>query len=181
MIPTASRPGTGPLVAAIVAAALVLGGCSRDTDDLDAYIKDIHDRPARALEPVPEPEPARSHRYPDLDIRNPFAPLSFAEPDDDGDDMADGPTPDRDRPREPLEEFPLDSMRMTGILEQDGSRWALIRDPGGTVHRVQEGNYLGENHGEIKRITEQRVDILELVPAQDGGWRERDASLTTRE
>ncbi|SEO89869.1 pilus assembly protein PilP [Aquisalimonas asiatica] len=178
---TASRLHPMHMAAVIALMALVLGGCSRDTDDLDEYIEDIHDRPARALEPVPEPEPARSHRYPDLDIRNPFAPLSFAEPDDDGDDAADGPTPDRDRPREPLEAFALDSMRMTGILEQDGSRWALIRDPSGTVHRVQEGNYLGENHGEIKRITEQRVDILELVPAQDGGWRERDASLTTRE
>lgn len=178
---TASRLRPEILAVLVLAASLAIGGCSRDTDDLDSYIDEIHDRPARALEPVPEPEPARSHRYPDLDIRNPFAPLSFAEPDDDGDDVADGPTPDRDRPTEPLEEFALDSMRMTGILEQDGSRWALIRDPSGTVHRVQEGNYLGENHGEIKRITEQRVDILELVPAQDGGWREREASLTTRE
>ena len=165
----------------LVAGSLILSGCGRDTDDLEAYIEETHARPGQPLESVPEPEPARSHRYPDLEIRDPFAQLSFAEPEEEADDVADGPSPDQDRPREPLEDYPLDSMRMTGILEQDGARWALIRDPDGTIHRVREGNYLGQNHGEIQEITEQRVNIVELVPAENGGWREREASLTTRE
>lgn len=178
-----SRPvnTSGLILTLLAAGSILLAGCTQDTDDLEAYIEETHARPAQPLDPVPEPEPARSHRYPDFDIRDPFAQLSFAEPEDETEDVADGPTPDRDRAREPLERFELDSMRMTGILEQDGQRWALIRDPGGTIHRVQEGNYLGQNHGEIQQITEQRVDVLELVPAQEGGWREREASLTTRE
>lgn len=172
---------TGASVVLLTLVAMALAGCSRDTDDLDAYIEAIHQRPAAELDPVPEPEPTRSHRYPELDMRDPFQRLSFAEPDDTQEETADGPSPDRDRPREPLERFPLDSMRMTGILEQDDTRWALIRDPNGTIHRVREGNYLGQNHGEIRNISERRVEVLELVRAQGGGWREREASLTTRE
>ena len=176
-----SRRLPGFSVLLMAATAMILVGCYRDTDDLEESIAETHARPAQPLDPVPEPETPRSHRYPDMDIRDPFAQLSFADPEEEEEDVADGPSPDADRPTEPLEQYPLDSMRMTGILEQDGGRWALIRDPGGTIHRVQEGNYLGENHGEIKNITEQRVEILELVPAQEGGWREREASLTTRE
>lgn len=181
MQPTSALLRSGRALALLVAAGLALGGCVRDTDDLEAYIEETKQRPARPLDPVPEPEPARSHRYPEFDIRDPFAQLSFAEPEAESEDVASGPTPDRDRPQEPLEQFPLDGLRMAGTLEQNGSRWALIRDPGGTIHRVQEGNYLGQNYGEIQRITEQRVSILELVPAQEGGWREREAALTTRE
>ncbi|WP_290650060.1 pilus assembly protein PilP [Aquisalimonas sp.] len=173
---------TGARVALLALAAMVLAGCYRDTDDLEAYIEETRQRPAPALDPVPEPEPARSHRYPDLDIRDPFQRLSFAQSDDERNQAADdGPRPDQQRPREPLEEFPLDSMRMAGSLEQGGARWGLVRDPSGRIHRVQEGNYLGKNHGEIKHITEQRIEVLELTPAPGGGWREREASLTTRE
>lgn len=178
---TSTRTPAVIAVTLVAAAGLLLSGCSRDTDDLEAYIEEVRARPARQLDPVPEPEPARSHRYPEMDIRDPFAELSFAEPEPDQAEASDGPSPDPDRPREPLEEFPLDSLKMAGILERDGQRWALIRDPDGTIHRVQEGNYLGQNHGEILTITEQRVEILELVRGQDGGWREREASLTTRE
>lgn len=169
---------------ALAAAGLALAGCSQDTSELDEYIEEVRSRPAQPLDPVPEPEPARSHEYPEdvASIRNPFNSLDFGEPEEDEQQtVADGPSPDEDRPSEPLEEFPLDSLRMAGILERDGERWALIRDPEGVIHRVQEGNYLGQNYGEIQTITEQRVELVELVPAEQGGWREREAALTTEE
>lgn len=168
----------------LAAASLALAACSQDTSELEDYIEDVRSRPAQPLDPVPEPEPARSHEYPEdvASIRNPFSSIDFGEPEEEAQQApAGGPAPDEDRPREPLESFPLDSLSMAGILERDGERWALIQDPDGVIHRVQEGNYLGQNYGEIRTITEQRVELVELVPAEQGGWREREAALTTEE
>jgi len=85
--------------------------------------------------------------------------------------------PDLNRPREPLEEYPLDSLRMVGILELKGTRWALIKTPDETIHRVRVGNYMGQNHGRITRITETQVDLIEIVPDGLGGWMERKAQV----
>ena len=178
---TPSTPARSVLLL-LLGSSIGIAGCTgKNDDDLDAYIHDVNARPAEPLDPVPEPEPARSYRYPETGVDDPFEQIAFGQPDDDDADVADGPAPDPDRPREPLERFALDSLRMSGILERDGNRWALIRDSGGTVHRVRTGNYIGENHGEIKRITENRVEIVELVPAQEGGWREREVTLRTRD
>lgn len=92
-----------------------------------------------------------------------------------------GVKPDFDRPRESLEEFPLDSLRMVGTLEQHESNWALINDTDGTIHRVQAGNYAGQNYGKITRVTEFEVELTEIIPDGIGGWMERPATIAISE
>ncbi len=89
--------------------------------------------------------------------------------------------PDRNRNREELEAHPLDSLRMVGTIEKDGGTWAIISASDGTIHRVQEGNYMGQNHGQILSIDEFSVVLREIVPDGLGGWREREASLVLPE
>jgi type IV pilus assembly protein PilP len=57
----------------------------------------------------------------------------------------------------------------------------LINDTEGTIHRVQLGNYAGQNHGKITRITEFEVELTEIVPDGIGGWIERQASIAISE
>jgi len=59
--------------------------------------------------------------------------------------------------------------------------WGLVRDPEGTIHRVQPGNYAGENHGKIVSVSETRIDIVELVADGLSGWVNRDAQLAMAE
>ena len=92
-----------------------------------------------------------------------------------------GIKPDFDRPTEPLEEFPLDSLRMVGTLEQREDQWALINDTDGTIHRVQPGNYAGQNHGKIIRITDFEIELTEIIPDGIGGWVERQSSIAISE
>lgn len=61
------------------------------------------------------------------------------------------------RRREPLEEFPLDTLRMVGILERNQERWGLVQTRDGTVHRLKVGNYIGQNYGKIVAISEQEI------------------------
>jgi type IV pilus assembly protein PilP len=66
---------------------------------------------------------------------------------------------------------------MTGTLEQDNIVWALIKDSENKIHRVSAGNYVGKNDGRILRITEDKVELTEIVQDGPGAWREQQAFL----
>jgi type IV pilus assembly protein PilP len=53
----------------------------------------------------------------------------------------------------------------------------LIKDPGGVIHRVRSGEYMGQNYGHITAISEDHIDLVELVSNGNGGWMERPASI----
>ena len=92
-----------------------------------------------------------------------------------------GISPVADRPQEPLEEFPLDSLRMVGTLERNEDSWALIKASDDTIHRIKPGNYIGQNHGKIISVNEYAVDLTEIIPDGMGGWMERHASVALSE
>jgi type IV pilus assembly protein PilP len=96
---------------------------------------------------------------------------------DEDEDKEDLLSPDKTRPRQPLEAFSLDSLRMVGVLQQGDSLWGLIEDPKQVVHRVQVGNYMGQNEGAITGITEGEIFLVEIIPDGVGGYIERDASI----
>jgi type IV pilus assembly protein PilP len=85
--------------------------------------------------------------------------------------------PDLNRHREALEEFPLDGLKMVGYLQQGKESYAIIRSPDNKLHRVKVGNYLGQNFGQIKAITENEVQINEVIQDSAGDWSERMSSL----
>jgi len=75
----------------------------------------------------------------------------------------------------------IDSLKMVGLLQQKSQTWGLVRDPDGTIHRVQPGNFAGQNHGRIVTVGENRIDIIELVPDGLSGWVNREAVLAMAE
>lgn len=162
----------------------MLIGCSADpTADLEEYARITKSQQKSSIEPLPEFKPYESFTYQAADLRDPFTAPEFShvQPSTQTTASNNGITPDFDRPSEPLEEFPLDSLRMVGTLEQHESHWALINDTDGTIHRVEPGNYAGQNHGKITRITEYEVELTEIVPDGIGGWMERQASIAISE
>ncbi|MEF9942780.1 MAG: pilus assembly protein PilP [Burkholderiaceae bacterium] len=88
--------------------------------------------------------------------------------------------PDLDRRREPLESFPLDQLKMVGMLRQGGANVALI-DAAGQTYMVRMGHYLGQNFGRIKQITETETSLNEIVQDAAGEWVERPAKLELQE
>ena len=158
--------------------------CSSDpTSDLEEYVQITKSQQKSSIEPLPEFKPYESFAYQATDLRDPFTAPTFShqQPTDGPVSSNNGIKPDFDRPTEPLEEFPLDSLRMVGTLEQHEDHWALINDTDGTIHRVQPGNHAGQNHGKITRITEYEVELTEIVPDGIGGWVERQASIAISE
>jgi type IV pilus assembly protein PilP len=177
-----SHPFRSLLLAVAVTA---LAGCSSDpTTDLAEYVKQVNNQQRSDIEPLPEFKPYESFTYAATDLRDPFTVPAFSHQQAavaSNKPVSSGIKPDFERPTEPLEEFPLDSLRMVGTMEQFEDNWALINDTDGTIHRVQPGNYAGQNHGKITRITEFEVELTEIVPDGIGGWIERQASIAISE
>ena len=162
----------------------LLAACSGNpTSDLEDYVQTTKSQQKSSIEPLPEFKPYESFAYQATDLRDPFTAPSFShvQPSSQIASSNNGIKPDFARPTEPLEEFPLDSLRMVGTLEQHEDHWALINDTDGTIHRVEPGNYAGQNHGKITRITEHEVELTEIVPDGIGGWMERQASIAISE
>jgi type IV pilus assembly protein PilP len=165
------------------AAALLLlvaafaGGCADDgMRDLHAFVEEVKARPAGPIKPVPEIKPAETYTYAAANRRDPFAPEKpDAEPTQQT--TTGGPRPDPNRRREELEQFPLDTLRMVGTLEQNEETWALVQSKDKTIYRVQAGNHLGQNDGRITRITEEKIELTELIPDGSGGYLERQATV----
>ena len=76
-----------------------------------------------------------------------------------------------------LEGFPLDSLKFVGTIEKDGTTWGLITAPDKAIYRVQVGNHMGRNYGEIMSLNESTILLKEVIPNGSGGWVEREASL----
>ena len=86
--------------------------------------------------------------------------------------------PDATRPKEYLENFSLDSLRLGGSMQKPEEEiFAIVVDPDEASHYVQNGNYVGKNHGRITAISETRIDIVEIVPDGHGDWVERPRAL----
>lgn len=91
-----------------------------------------------------------------------------------------GLRPDLERRREPLENYPLDTLKMVGTLEKPGLSYALI-EVDRTVYQIKTGNYMGQNFGIVTRISETAVDLKEIVQDASGEWVERKVKLELQE
>ena len=157
--------------------AVVLVGCSAPgMRDLEDFVEQVKARPPTPIPPLPQVRQAESFEYVPADRRDPFVPGLEGES---GPQVADlsGPRPDPNRRKEELENYSLDNLRMVGTLAQQAEQWALVQTSEGTIHRVQSGNFMGRNHGKIIRISEQKIELTELVPNGGGGWMERQQAV----
>lgn len=153
--------------------ALFLQACSQDVSDLTAFIEQSKTKHVGSVEPIPQFEAYTNFIYSAGELRDPFE-TAFQLEGKESD--VEKPTHNQ-RPREALEHFPLDTLRMVGVLEKGNEKWALIKDPQNKVHPVKINNYLGTNEGQITAISEDRVELLEIVADGMGNYVERNASL----
>jgi type IV pilus assembly protein PilP len=150
-------------------AAIGLAGCTSADNDLQQFIQQTQQQPGGHVEPLPEVKPYETYVYDDQSLRSPFVPS-----------QATGFTSvrlDSKRPREFLEQFSLDTLKMVGTLRIAGGMYGLVQTKDGIVHRVTIGNYMGQNAGRITDISPSKIDLTEIVPDGLGGYMKRPAAL----
>ncbi len=175
--------------AVLLLVAVGLAGCAEsDVDDLRAFVAKVKASKQGRVEPLPEFVPTASFRYSAAGMDDPFISWELkrsrelaARRAEEEVVVSNGLTPDVRRRREPLENYPLDTLRMVGTMTREGEQVVLVKSPDGLISRVSPGNYLGQNHGRVVAIKEDRIELVEIVPDGLGGWLERPASLTLME
>ena len=164
-------------IGCLLCLGLLLGACSSGMEDLEQRVAEVKGRKSQQIEPIPQIKQFETFVYDPAGRRDPFQQV---QPESGG-TVAGGPQPDLNRSREPLEDFPLDALRMQGIIETSKAMFALVKAPDGVIHRVSVGNHMGQNYGEIKAIAETEITLTEIVPDGFGGWVSRPATLALAE
>jgi type IV pilus assembly protein PilP len=163
-------------LAMISAAMLFVAACSDNVSELRQKVAEIKSRPGERVEPLPEIKPYEAFKYDPAGLRSPFVPSVSVKAG-----LTNTVRPDVQRPREFLEQFPLDTLQMVGTLQLKGRQYGLVQGKDGLVHRVQTGNYVGQSDGRITSITNSKISVIELVPDGLGGYIERPAALSLKE
>lgn len=165
----------------VLPAILLLAACGgEEHQDMKNWMaetsKDMHGR----VQPIPEIKPFPIISYDAGDLPEPFNPSKVVPEKRLG---GGGIQPDFDRPREPLEAYPLESLKMVGVMRKDKVLHALIQVDN-TVYQVRPGNHMGQSFGVITSITDAQVSIKELVQdptGQTADWVERIATMQLQE
>jgi len=171
----------GSLLARVLGTTIlvfVVVGCVNDNvSDLQEHIAQIKAKKPPPIPPLPEVKQYDTYVYDETTLRDPFQASVARKVVRSNNNLR----PNLKRQREVLEQFPLDTLSMVGSLEQGGERWALIRAQDGTLYRTKKGRYIGQDYGEIIRVTESEIVLQETVPDGLGGWVRRQATLSVSE
>lgn len=167
---------------AVAVICLSLSACSGDDlGDLREQIRNVHADRKPKVEPLPEIKTQESFVYGATNLSDPFAAGNLNPLAGSGAGGSGVSGPDPNRRKEPLEEFPLDALRMVGTISRANQSFAVIQAPDGSVQRVKEGDHMGQNSGLVTKVTEEKVDLVELVQGPLGDWIEREASVSLLE
>lgn len=158
---------------------LVMVGCSSGDPNVEnrAFMAEIQAKPKGQIAPLPEFEPYTAFTYGAANLRSPFEPPVVVQPKTAAQRKNVGVKPPKDHVREYLERFALSALSMVGTLQQRNETWALVQDNSGGVHRVQVGDFMGSQWGQIESIDDARIDITEIVSDGAGGWLRRPRSI----
>ena len=172
--------GATKLTSLVVAAtALLLGGCTSEEEDIQAWMAQQAKGMRGAVKPLPEIKPFPVVEYDAMGLQTPFSSERIV-PEQRSAGEGSGLKPDLDRRREPLEAYPLESLTMVGVIMQNKQAEALVKVDN-VIHQVRVGNYMGQDFGVVTAISETEVTLRELVEDVNGDWTERSSSLLLQE
>lgn len=164
----------------VVVLCVVLSACSQgEHEDVKAWMNESAKDLMGKVPPLPEIKPFPVVAYDAINLVPPFAP-SRIEPDKRATSTGLGPRPDLNRRREPLEAYPLESLKMVGSLLQGKLKQAVVQADK-AIYQVKAGNYMGQNFGVITGVTETEITLKELVEDSNGDWSERTSKMLLQE
>ena len=160
---------------ALILLTVFLAGCSgEEHSDLKQELNNLSKDLRGKIDPLPVVKPYEPVPYAASDMPDPFGPAKIELVTKSA--SGGGLKPDLNRPKEPLESYPLESLRMVGVLQQSKQTFALVKADT-SLYRVKVGNYLGQNFGLVTSIGENQVQLRELVQDATGDWTERQSTM----
>lgn len=164
----------------MLALAVILSGCSSE-DEVREWMAQAKRQTNAVVPKISEPKIFTPVAYARKDSLDPFNPIKLsAAIAKSRAHSGTGVKPDMERRREPLEQYPLDTVKMVGVLQKPGLTYAILQVDK-AIFQAKVGNYIGQNFGMITEVTETGVDLKEIVQDASGEWVERKARLDLQE
>jgi len=154
---------------------LLLGCAAEEHQDLREWMRDEAKGMKGKVAPLPEITAFPVVAYETETLTPPFAPGKIVTLDVSSDKSA----PDRSRPQQPLEAFPIEDLRVMGIIMAGSVPYALIQTPPPNKPKhVRVGEYMGRSFGKITAITSEAITVIETVKDANGAWVSQERQLS---
>ena len=167
-------------------AGTVLVGCGQSHGDLRQWMNNERQNAKPHVTPIDPPKPYVPLNYTRGGMLDPFDDKGLMRAIGAGGSVGDKATIPTEvlfhmeRRKEPLEAYPLDVMKMVGVLDRKGEQVALVTVDK-LLYQIRLGAYLGQNFGKVTRITEDSVVLQEWATDATGEWIERESTLELQE
>lgn len=146
---------------------LLLGCAAEEHQDLREWMRDEAKGMKGKVAPLPDITAFPVVSYETETLTPPFAPGKIVTLEA----ATDKTAPDRTRPQQPLEIFPIEDLRVIGVILAGTVPYALIQTPPPNKPKhVRVGEYMGRNFGKITAITRDGITVLESVKDANGAW-----------
>lgn len=161
-----------PIILLACMGGVLLTGCSNtEHEDLKEWMREQAQGFKGKVAPLPEIKAFPAVEYNTEKLVAPFSNLKIVT----SEAVADKTAPDRDRQRQPLENFPLEDLRVSGVIIDSKVPWALVQPPPPNKPKhVTVGEFMGQNFGRITQITTDGVTVIETVKDTNGAWTDRE-------
>ncbi len=169
----------------LLLATLTINSCGGD--NIESITSFLTEKSTNELPANNKPVPKRSifiKNHTELKYqRNPFIPFAPVEQLNINNKLTKNHVnqPDTKHVKENLENYPLNTLKVSGTLLFQNELWGLIKATDGMIYRVKAGNYLGTNNGKIISISLKQINIQELFQDQSGAWYPQQAALLLNE
>jgi type IV pilus assembly protein PilP len=160
---------------------LLLAACEEQANStLKQWMEQVRRDMKPQIQALPPAETFTSFQYNAADRADPFDAKKLAAGFGDGMLAGEGLQPDRQRAREPLENYPLESLKMVGSMRRSAQVMGLI-EADKIIYQVRQGSHLGQNYGKVVAIADEAILIDELVQDANGSWLMRRTQIVLQE
>lgn len=160
-----------------LACACLLAGCGdRDAQELRDWMDQVRNQAKVAVPPLQESKTFIPFAYGGKDLPDPFNPNKLLSELARQEKSSSAFMPDMDRRKEALEAYPLDTIKMVGVMQKGNQMYALLQVDR-NYYQVRTGQHLGQNFGLVTGVAETAVKIKEIVQDAGGDWVERMTTL----
>ena len=166
----------------ILLTTLLLAGCgASDVKEVNDWMAQVTKDTKVQVTPISAPKTFTPFAYTAREAIDPFSPNKLLAELAKAAEKSDNKfKPDTARRKELLENFPLDTFVMVGVIQKGGVNYALLQIDR-AVYQVKLGQRIGQNYGLVTGVSESVVTIKEVVQDAGGEWVERISKLELQE
>lgn len=164
--------------AALILVVLVtLTACFDDTSDIRQFMADVKANSASGIPALPPIKDFEHLPYTSSQLRSPFSQPSPQAYNQQPVQQPGCLQPDTIGPKQALEQYAVDNLKMRGTLGHAGQLWALIEASDQSMHRIGLNDRLGLFHGKVIAVKPDYIEIIEFVPDGSGCTVQRNSKL----